>query len=160
MKSSTYYRLALLLPYLTLIPGYFLARNFLADVEALRQIDIYSLKGMGMSWMVLSGFWLIPYTMVAISLTIWSIEKRKDLIRSMFLRSPIILMIAMPTLFIIIFAFIPEASDLNLAGTLELVKYTGILCSAPFCLVFGYIFVLLGLFFYEILNTVGLIKDY
>ena len=154
MRSSTFYRIILFLPYLTLIPGYLLARDFSVSESAL-----FSAQGLGMSWMVLAGFWLIPYTIMVIGLLIWSRRKSSNLIRSWLLRSPFILMIVMPLVFILLGWLGSYSSDPNISSFLAGVGLLGPICSAPVGLVIGYIFVLIGLMLYEILHRFGYIKD-
>ena len=156
MKSSTFYRLVLFLPYLTLIPGFFLARDFLANQSS---SGLLSARFLGMSWTVLSGFWIIPYTIVVVGLLIWSKGKSSKIIRSMLLRSPFILMIVMPLVFLIFGYLGSYSSDPNTSGFSATFMFLGPICSVPFSLVIGYMFVVIGLILYQILDKFGYIKD-
>jgi hypothetical protein len=156
MKSSTFYRLVLFLPYLTLIPGYLLTRDFLVNQSS---SGLLSARFLGMSWMVLSGFWIIPYTIVVVGLLVWSKGKSGNIIRSMLLRSPFILMIVMPIVFILVGLLGSYSPDPNTSGFLGGVALLGPICSMPFSLVIGYIFLVIGLLLYEILDKFGYIQD-
>src|SRR5687768_4677700 len=88
MTSITFYRLALFLPSLTLIPGYFLANQ--------SESELFDVQFLGISWMVLAGFWIIPYTILVVGLLIWSRGKSSNTIKSVLLMSPCMLMIVAP----------------------------------------------------------------
>lgn len=156
MNSITFYRLALFLPYLTLIPGYFLTKDFLANQSS---SGLLSAQFLGMSWMVISGFWIIPYTIFVIGLLIWSKDKSINTIRSWFLRSPFMLMLVSPLVFVVIGVLGSYSSDLNISGSLATVSLIGLICSAPLALIIGYVFIVFALLLYEILNKFGYIKD-
>ncbi len=156
MKPSTFYRFVLFLPYLTLIPTYFLAKDFLANQS---ESGLLSARFLGMSWVILAGFWIIPYTMMVIGFLIWSRGKSSHAIRSWLLRSPFILMIVMPLMLLLIGWLGSYSSDPNISGFLSGVMILGPVCSAPFGLVIGYVFVVIGLLLYEILDKFGYIKD-
>ena len=156
MTSITFYRLALLLPYLTLIPGYYLAKDFLANQSS---NGLLSTQFLGMSWMVLSAFWIIPYTILVIGLLIWSKGKSSNTIRSWFLRSPFILMMVTIIVFIVAGVLGSYSSDPNTSGFLGGVLLLGPICSAPFSLIIGYVFVVFALLLYEILNKFSYIRD-
>lgn len=156
MKSNTFYRLVLFLPYLTLIPGYFLTKDFLANQST---SGLFSARFLGMSWTVLAGFWIIPYTIMVIGLLVWSRGKSSNMIRSWLLRSPFILMIVMPLVFMLAGWLGSYSSNPDIRGFLSGVLFIGTICSLPFGLVIGYIFVVIGLLLYEILDKFGYIKD-
>ena len=153
MSSKAFYRAALFLPYVTIIPAYFLAKDFLANQ------DSSGIQFLGMSWAVISGFWALPYTIFVIGLLIWSTNKSADTIRSWFLRSPFILMMVSPIIFIVIGLLGSLSSDQNTTGFVGAVGLIGIVCSIPLSLIFGYIFIVVALLLYEILNKFGFIKD-
>jgi hypothetical protein len=67
MKSTTYARLALLLPYLTLIEsiGYFIYNDLDTKIETI-------LQSANFFWNFFAFFWFVPYTILAIYLLIRS----------------------------------------------------------------------------------------
>lgn len=156
MTSITFYRLALFLPYLTLIPGYYLVRD---DLVNLSPSGIFSAEFLVLSSIVLTGFWLIPYTIFVTGLLIWSRGKSRYTVRSWFLRSPFILMMIAPIIFMIIGALRAYSSGPDLQGFLVGVTLIGMLCSVPLSLSIGLIFTVLALLLYEILNKLGYIRD-
>lgn len=156
MTSITFYRLALFLPYLTLIPGYYLARDYFVNLSP---SGIFSAQFLGLSSIVITGFWLIPYTIFVTGLLIWSRGKSSNTVRSWFLRSPFILMMIAPIIFMIIGALTAYSSGPDMQGNLAAVTLIGIICSVPLSLIIGFIFIVLALLLYEILNKLGYIRD-
>jgi hypothetical protein len=148
MKSITFYRFALLLLYLSLIPGYFLANQ-----SASEHFDIQFL---GMSWVVLAGFWIIPHTILVVGLLTWSKGKSSNTIKSVLLRSPFMLMIVAPAVLALFGILGSYSSDPDIS-----VFFTGLLMFGPILsalcsLVIGYIFVIIGLLLYELVKKNGL----
>lgn len=152
MTSITFYRLALFLPYLTLIPGYFLANQSASE--------LFDVQFLGMSWMVLAGFWIIPYTILVVGLLIWSKDKSSNTIKSVLLRSPLMLMIVAPAVLALFGILGSYLSDPNLMGFFLGLLMFGPLFSAPFSLIVGYIFVVIGLLLFEMLSRFGYIRDH
>jgi hypothetical protein len=152
MTAITFYRFALLLPYLSLIPGYFFANQ-----SASERFDIQFL---GMSWVVLAGFWIIPYTVLVVGLLTWSKGKSSNTIKSVLLRSPFILMIVAPVVLALFGILGSSLSDPNLRVFFVGLLMIGPLFSALFSLIVGYIFVVIGLLLFKMLNSFGYIRDH
>lgn len=152
MTSITFYRFALFLPYLTLIPGYFLANQSASE--------LFGVQFLGMSWMVLAGFWIIPYTILVVGLLIWSKGKSSNTIKSVLLRAPLLLMIVAPAVLALFGILGSYLSDPNLRVFFVGLLMFGPLFSAPFSLIVGYIFVVIGLLLFEMLNRFGYIRDH
>ncbi len=159
MKSTTFYRLVLGLPYVVLIPGFFAMRDYFRPMftEAPDPSSGGWLGLIGAFWGVTGIFWIIPYTLFAIGLLLWSIGRSKETIRTWFARSPFILMMLSPLFFLALLPF--HFTDENSAGAFSAYVIIGIVCSAPFSLIFGFIFVGIGLLIHSILTSLSLIKD-
>jgi hypothetical protein len=151
MTSITFYRCALLLPYLSLIPGYFFANQSASDH--------FDIQFLGMSWVVLAGFWITPYTILVVGLLAWSRGKSTNTIRSLLLKSPLMLMIVAPVVLALFGIFGSYSSDPNVSVFFTGLLMFGPLFSALFSFVVGYLFVIIGLLLYNMLNKFGYIKD-
>jgi len=68
-------------------------------------------------------------------------------------------MVVMPVVFLIFGWLGSYLSDPNTSGFLGGVALLGPVCSAPFSLAVGYIFVLIGLLLYKVFDKFGFIKD-
>ncbi len=167
MKSTTFYRLLLGLPYLFLIPGYFAAKDMfkslsVSSIGGPTASNSSGLLGTIMAfWGITGVFWIVPYTLFAIILFIWSRNKSKEIIRIWFVRSPFILAMASPIFYLLLFPFqalIPD-HNLNGAGTFGAFTVIGLVCSLPFSLLFGFIFVGIGLLLYSVFFSLKIIRD-
>lgn len=161
MKSTTFYRLLLGLPYLFLIPGFFTMRDYFRPLVT--EVPDPSSGGLFQFivafWGITGLFWIIPYTLFAIGLLLWSIGKTKETIRTWFTRSPFILMMLSPFFYLLLSPFQAFLTDNNMAGTVSAYIGIGAVCSAPLSLIFGFIFVGIGLLLHSILTSMGFIRD-
>ena len=161
MKSTTFYRLLLGLPYLFLIPGFFIMRDYFrplaTGVPNASSSNIFEF--IVAFWGITGIFWIIPYTFFAIGLLLWSIGKSKETIRTWFTRSPFVLMMLSPFFYLLISPFQGALTDKDVAGTFGAYICIGAACSMPLSLIFGFIFVGIGLLFHSILTSMGFIKD-
>src|SRR5215216_5673761 len=91
MKSTTFSRLALFLPYLILIESavYFIFYDIAEKDSPLQTFNII--------WNFLAIFWFIPYTILVIILLVRSQGKSSVQIKKMFQSAPIRMMYIAPT---------------------------------------------------------------
>jgi hypothetical protein len=154
MSTSTFYRLALLLPYLSLVLGYFLSKGFGPTLPG-----PLNLQSWGMIWMGLGVFWVIPYTILALGLFIWSIGKSGSRIKSWFLRSPLVMMIVAPIVFALLAAYGLNSPDPNIKGFVGSLSGFAVFFSIPFSLSVGYLFVAFTLVLDGIFVKAGFLKS-
>lgn len=152
MKSTTYARFALLLPYLILLEaGGCLYLTSLMDIKEniLAQINLL--------WLLLAIFWVVPYSIVAIYLLNWSRRKTIEEIQFAFTHAPVtMVVITLPVyLAIYIIASIYHGDFFQYLGLLILSE----IVSVPANLLFGYIFIGAALLLYRLLHKLNFIQD-
>jgi len=161
MKSETFYRILLGLPCLFLIPGIFAMRDYfrplITETPNTSSTNLFEL--ISAFWGVTGLFWSIPYTLFAVGLLLWSLGKSKETIRTWYSRSPIILMMLSPFFYLLLSPLQATLTDKDAAGTFGAYICIGAFCSMPLSLIFGFIFVGIGLLFHSIFTSLGLIKD-
>ena len=153
MKSSTFARLALLLPYVPLAESilYFIFRDISEEDSLLQSFNLL--------WNFLAIFWYIPYTMMVIYLLIWSNGKSTDQIFKRYTFAPLILMLLSSGLFVILFLIgLLLGSESDIGGILMIFGLAAVV-AIPASLVLGYLFVGISLFVYKFLVKLGFIKD-
>lgn len=153
MKSATYARLALLLPYLTLIEsiGYFIYNDLDTKNETI-------LQSANFFWNFFAFFWFVPYTILAIYLLIRSRGKTIEQVRSIYMSAPFTLMFVAPLTYIAIM-IIGSLSDETFIRGLGQILIFATIASAPASLIIGYIFVTISLLFYKGLQKIKFIRN-
>lgn len=158
MRPQTYFRLALLLPYIlwgfcVLIVALFGAID---DQWMDRETTILHLfEWIASVYMIGILFWFIPYTLLAIALWIWSLHRQTQTILRVFAASPLILAVLI-IVEISIFAFDPESfsAAANFENFGSLTALTGLIT-----LVAGYTCVGIGFGLYKLLQRLGIIRE-
>ena len=149
MNSSTYARLALLLPYLPLIQSilYFVFRDISEQDSFLQSFNLL--------WNFLAIFWYVPYTLLVIYLLIWSIRKTSDQIFKRYKFAPVILMFLAAGLYTILFlAGVVLGEDSELGGILMIFGIAAV-AAVPASLILGYAFVGISLLIYKLFLRMG-----
>lgn len=154
MSTSTFYRHALLLPYLSLALGYYLSNGFDPTLPGPLRLQSW-----GMIWIGLGVFWVIPYTILALGLFIWSRGKSGSKIKTWFLRSPLLMMIVAPIVFALLAAYGLNSPDPNIKGFVGSLSWFAVFFSIPFSLSVGYLFVAFTLVLDNILVRAGFLKS-
>jgi len=155
MKSTTYARLTLLVPYLVLTKPVFdfITIYYYSNVDSLgAKINF---------WLLFSAaFWLTPYTILAISLLVWSKGKSIEQIRMAYIASPNCLAVILPIVFIIawIIYFIATGEKDSSIG-FGIILAIAMFFSIPASILIGYLFVGISLLFYKFLIKINFIRD-
>jgi len=153
MKSTTYARFTLLLPYLTLIEsiGYFKIHEYkYENAPALQVLNEF--------WNFFAFFWVVPYTILVIYLIIWSLNKTKEQVQTFYTDAPIKMMFITPLTYIVILT-ISSLVDKTFFRGLGSVLIVAACVSIPASLALGFAFVQISLLFYEFLRKVKFIQD-
>jgi hypothetical protein len=153
MKSSTFARIVLLLPYLLLIESvvYFIVRDISEEDSLLQSFNIL--------WNFLAIFWYIPYTILVIYLLIWSIGKTTNQIITRYKFAPLMLMFLSMAIFAILFLIgLLLGSESDASGILMIFGVAAVV-TIPASLILGYLFVGISLLLYKLLIKTGFIKD-
>lgn len=152
MKSTTFARLALFLPYLILIEStvYFIFHNINEKDNLLQTFNII--------WNFLAGFWFLPYTILVIILLAQTREKSFVKVKRLFLSTPFRLMFIAPACYaaILILGSMIKTEFFEDAWRILLFA-AGV--SIPASLLLGYAFVGISLLLHKLLLKIGLIKD-
>lgn len=161
MKSQTFFRLALFLPYVLWgICALIVAILGAVDSEWMdREATIVLLLGWIASiYMIGILFWFIPYTLLAIALWIWSIHRQTGTILRVFVASPLILAVLI-ILEINIFTFDPESITYfsSSVDSASFWAFNGL--AALITLVAGYICVGIGFGLYKLLQRLEIIRE-
>ncbi|HUF00125.1 MAG TPA: hypothetical protein VMN99_12785 [Anaerolineales bacterium] len=153
MKSTTYARLALFLPYLLLLEA--VIYLYLQNPDAAGEGTLY---GINLVWFFLAIFWIVPYSILVILLLTWSKSKSIQKIKKAYTLAPFALVI----ITLITYAIIYVATSLYNGGFLEgFGAFAAIsLISIPADLVLGYLFVGIALLLFRLLTKIGFIKDH
>ena len=173
ITSPQFYRLALLIPYLILIlllpfiyfnsgsnhinsnpsvkiPGFVQAFQFalglLLGTLAIVSV-IYTLG---------APYWLMPYTILVISLWVWSLKKTKSQISKVFIWFPVFLAILITVLYALVVYF-GLFSNINYLG--EDVPDSTLICIFPASISFGYLLIGITAWIYDSLQRRGIIAD-
>ncbi|HEX5836556.1 MAG TPA: hypothetical protein VFY26_01905 [Anaerolineales bacterium] len=152
MNSSTFARLALLLPYLPLLESilYFIFRDISEQDSFLQSFNLL--------WNFLAIFWYVPYTLLVIYLLIWSIRKTSDQIFKRYKFAPVILMFLAAGLYTILFLVgLVLGDDTELGGILMIFGIAAVV-AVPASLILGYAFVGLSLLLYKLFLRRGWVK--
>ncbi len=160
MKSKTYARLILLLPYLSFVEsiGYFKFNNLdYEHLTVLGNVNYY--------WNFFAIFWFIPYTILAIGLLIWSRNKTIEEIKTTYTRAPIKMMFLTVGLFgaLMTIAQITSIIFNNKDGSgglgITAIMFFSIIIAIPASLIIGYPYVGISLLLYEVLQKIKFIRD-
>ena len=169
MKSETSLRLALLFPYVVEVffiplvqslPASLVSEANLSDIESALYLIVFLLWSLAGAYIFTADYWLIPYTILAVILGLWSIKKNKKQIIARFMWSPIYLT-ALAFLYSLIPAIrfekifpVPFEGNSSLHVTLSLN-----FCAIPVMMVVGYMFISILLWIYSGLLSQGVIVD-
>ena len=143
MNSSTFSRLALLLPYLPLIQSilYFVFRDISEQDSFLQTFNLL--------WNFLAIFWYVPYTLLVVYLLIWSVRKTSDQIFKLYKFAPVLLMFLAAGLYTILFLIgLVLGDDSELGGILMIFGIAAVV-AVPASLILGYAFVGISLLLYK-----------
>jgi hypothetical protein len=161
MKPQTFFRLALLLPYVLWGVCVLIVTLFGAfDSEWMdRQAPIFLLVEWIVSiYMIGILFWFLPYTLLALFLWIWSLRRPAGTILRMFAASPFILAILIImeiSILVLVPGGIPSiSSSMGVANFWAFIGVTTLIT-----LVAGYICVGLGLGLYRLLQRLEIIRE-
>jgi hypothetical protein len=153
MNSSTFARLALLLPYLPLLESilYFVLRDISEQDSILQSFNLL--------WNFLAIFWYVPYTLLVIYLLIWSIRKTSDQIFKRYKFAPVLLMFLAAGLYTILFLIgLVLGDDSELGGILMIFGIAAV-TAFPASLILGYAFVGISLLIYKLFLRMGWVKE-
>lgn len=153
VKSSTFARLALLLPYIPLTESilYFVFRDISEEDSFLQSFNLL--------WNFLAIFWYVPYTLLVVYLLIWSIRKTTDQIFKRYKFAPVILMFLAAGLYTILFlAGLILGDDSELGGILMIFGIAAVV-AIPASLILGYAFVGLSLLLYKLFLRMGWVEE-
>jgi hypothetical protein len=161
MKSKTYARLILFLPYLSLVEsiGYFRFHNM--DWEHLTILDNINF------WLNFCAiFWFIPYTILTIYLLLWSRKRTIDEIKNTYTASPLVLTFIAGGLYFalaiisFVFGLIFDKSPSYSIGTpVAMIMGFATFVSIFASLIVGYACVSVSLISYNILQKINFIRD-
>jgi hypothetical protein len=100
-------------------------------------------------------YWLPPYTIMAMFLYIWSLNKKKTQVYKVFMWSPVFLgiLITIYLAFIANFSFIPSLFESE-----DLLPF-GYFCALPASIALGYFFIGLVAFIHDFLHKRGTVID-
>jgi len=173
LTSIQFYRLALLFPYvaglilagIAQLLGPFLSSNNSGMLESqleLVQAIIYVvgifagfLMVLTIAYGISAIYWLVPYTIVAIFLFVWSLKKNKSQIYKMFMWSPVFLA-ALITIQIALIAYLNLLPDFN---PIEMILPISLACAFPASIALGYFFIGLTAWIYDFLRRRGRVMD-
>ena len=153
MNSSTFARLALLLPYLPLLESilYFVFRDISEQDSFLQSFNLL--------WNFLAIFWYVPYTLLVIYLLIWSIRKTSDQIFKRFKFAPVLLMFLAGGLYTILFLVGLLLGDESELGGILMIFGIAAVAAVPASLILGYTFVGISLLIYKLFSRMGWVKE-
>ena len=150
MKSTTFARLALLLPYLILVESalYFIFHD-ISEKDSL-------LQTFNLIWNFLAIFWFIPYTILVIILLIRSRGKTFEQIKKMFGSAPLRMMYIAPATYAVILIIGSIVSREFFEGAWRiLLLAAGV--SIPASLLLGYSFLGFSLLLHKLLLKTGVV---
>ncbi|SRR6266508_4332562 len=152
MKSSTFARLALFLPYLILIESvvYFIFYDISEKDSLIQTFNIV--------WNFLAIFWFIPYTILVIILLVRSKGKSFVEIKTIFRSAPIRMMyIALATYAVIL--IIGSIVNQDFFESAWRILSLAAAVSIPASLLLGYAFLGLPLLLHKLLLKIGVVRD-
>ncbi len=155
MKQQTFLKLALLFPYALWAVGVLITILVPSQPDA---AENWNLMLLPVIFYVLGIFvWIVPYTILAVGLWLWSRGKAAKQIAKVFAFSPIMLAVLIALL------LLPLSMDENLAATglsnLSLEFAASVVGMAGFALAYGYFCIGMIVVIYEILKRLQVIKD-
>jgi hypothetical protein len=152
MKSTTFARLALFLPYLILVESavYFIFYDINQKDSLLQTFNI--------AWNFLAVFWFLPYTILVIILLARSKGKPFPEVKRLFLSAPFRLMFIAPASYVVILILGSMINrDFFDSGWRLLLFATAV--SVPASLLLGYAFLGISLLLLKLLLKIGIIRD-
>ena len=155
MKSTTFARLTLLLPYLTLIES-ILYSNYFKYEGSIYDQNIFTI--INTLWDYFALFWFVPYTILAIYLLVWSKGKKFKDIRARFIKAPRLMIYIAPFTYVAI-TIIASLFDVSFFGLGFLVTIIAIPFFIPASLIFGYSFIGIALLLLKLFHKMRIIKD-
>jgi len=152
MKSTTFARLALFLPYLILIESavYFIFYD-------INEKD-YLLQTFNIVWNFLAIFWFVPYTILVIVLLIRSRGKTFEQIKKIFRTAPFMMMFMAPATYVVILIVGSMVNREIFDGAWRILLLATAV-SIPASLLLGYIFLGISLLLRKLLLKIGVVRD-
>lgn len=152
MRSTTFARLALFLPYLILLESvlYFVVYDMGEKDNLLQSFNI--------AWNFLAIFWAIPYTLLVILLLVRSRGNSFEQIRKLFRSAPLLLTVIAPATYLVVLLI---GSLINRGFFQEFWKVLLLAAavSIPASLLLGYGFLGLSLLLHKVLVKIGFVRE-
>ncbi len=151
MKSTTFARLALFLPYLILIESavYFIFYDVSENDSLLQTFNI--------AWNFLAIFWFLPYTILVIILLARSKGKTFAEVRRFFLSAPFWMMVMTPTTYVVI--LVGSIVNRTFFENTWRILLLAAAVSIPASLLLGYAFLGISLLLHRLLLKIGIVRD-
>ena len=152
MKSTTFARLALFLPYLILIESavYFIFYDINEKDSLLQTFNIV--------WNFLAIFWFVPYTILVIVLLVRSRGKTFEQIKKIFRTAPFMMMFMAPATYVVILIVGSMVNREFFDGAWRILLLATAV-SIPASLLLGYIFLGISLLLHKLLLKIGVVRD-
>jgi hypothetical protein len=164
ISSERFYRFSLLIPYLAalvLLPFFRLgvAANSLESNALSSYFGFVLVPLFILSIVYIFGllYWLIPYTVLATLLWLWSRKNDISDIHKIFMWSPVFLAILI-SIFYALVSYFDLFSDINFLGRQDVISSIAI-CIFPVTIAFGYFFIGITASIYYYLRKKGIIVD-
>jgi len=171
ITSPKFYRLALLIPYLTLIvllPIFYfnIGSDYInsstsVDTPAFVQafqfvlgLLLGTLAIVSIIYILGAPYWLVPYTILVIFLWVWSLKKNKSQMYKMFIWSPIFLAALTTGFYLLVSNLFPSMNYLG-----DDIPASSAICIFPSSIVLGYLFIGMTAWIYDSLRRRGMIID-
>jgi hypothetical protein len=152
MKSTTFARLALLLPYLVLIESlvYFIFRDISEKDSLLQSFNIV--------WNFLAVFWFLPYTILVVILLARSKGRSFTEVKRMYLSAPFWMMVMAPATYASILIIGTLINTEFFESAWRLLGLAAIV-SIPASLLIGYAFLGISLLLHKLLLKIEVVRD-
>jgi hypothetical protein len=150
MKSTTFARLALFLPYLLLVESavYFIFYDISEQDSLLQTFNII--------WNFLSVFWLIPYTLLITILLIQSRGKTFEQIKKLFRSAPLRMMYMAPATYAMVLIIGSIVNREFFESAWRILLFAAVV-SLPASLLIGYLFLGISLLLHKLLLKIGVV---
>ncbi len=152
MKSTTFARLALFLPYVILVESvvYFIIYDVSEKDSLLQTFNI--------AWNFLAAFWFLPYTILVIILMAQSKGKTFAEVKRIFISAPFKLMFIAPASYAAVL-LVGSIIKLEFFENDWRILLFAAAVSVPASLLFGYIFLGISLLLHKLLLKIGIVTD-
>ena len=152
MKSTTFARLALLLPYLILVESliYFVFRDINEKDSWIQTFNI--------AWNFLAIFWFLPYTILVIFLLARSKGRSFAEVKRLFMSAPIRLMVISPVTYAIVLIIGTIVNIAFFENAWRLLLWA-VAVSILASLILGYAFLGIALLLHKLLLKIGVVRE-